>query len=50
MQVDPVGRPAQENVNALLKPFTGVTVKVVVAAVPPVTERVDGDAESVKLG
>jgi len=50
VQVDPVGKPEQEKVSVWLKPFAGVTVKVVLALCPPATVNVEDEAESAKLG
>jgi hypothetical protein len=48
--VTPVGRPATASVGLPLKPFTGVTVSVLVPDAPCVTLMLAGDAARVKLG
>lgn len=48
--VTPVGNPAMVRFTALAKPFTGVTVMVLVADVPCVTLKVFGAAARVKVG
>lgn len=45
--VTPVGRPVVENVTLPLKPFSGVTVIVLVAVAPCSTVMLVGDAASV---
>ena len=48
--VTPLGSPVAVNDMLPLNPFSGVTEMVSVALLPCVTERVDADGESVKLG
>ena len=48
--VTPLGRPVAANETLPLNPFSGVTVTVSVALLPCVTESVDAEGESVKLG
>ena len=50
MQTEPAGSPEHAKFSVLLKPFTGVMVRVVAAAVPPVTDKVECVAPRVKLG
>src|SRR6185436_14813251 len=49
-QVTPLGRPVHDRVTALLKPFTEVTVQVLVALPPWAADRLDGLQETVKSG
>lgn len=44
------GNPEQEKLTAELKPYSGVTVIVVVPLCPAVTEMAEGEAETEKLG
>jgi len=48
--VTPLGRPEADKLTVLLKPFCGVTVMVLVLAVPCVMPRLVGDAERAKFG
>jgi hypothetical protein len=48
--VTPLGRPEADKLTLPLKPFTGLTVMVLVPLLPCVTERLAGDAESEKSG
>jgi hypothetical protein len=50
LAVTPEGRPEADRLTLLLKPFTGLTVIVLVPLPPCVTETLVGDAESVKFG
>src|SRR6266850_6566399 len=47
--VTPLGRPDADKLTLLLKPFSGVTVMVLVPVVPRVIVKLFGDAERVKL-
>jgi hypothetical protein len=44
-QVVSVGRPPQLRLVALAKPFVEVTVMVVTAVAPPLSELLDGESE-----
>jgi len=48
--VTPVGNPAKDRAGVPVKPFTGVTVSMLVPDVPCVTLRLAGAAAKVKLG
>jgi hypothetical protein len=48
--VTPPGRPDADKLTPLLKPFCGVTVIVLVPAVPCVIVKLLGDAERAKCG
>jgi hypothetical protein len=48
--VTPLGRPLAVNVTLPVNPFSGVTVTVSVALLPCVTESVEAERDSVKLG
>lgn len=48
--VTPLGVPVAVNVTLPVNPFAGVTVTVSVALLPCVTESVDAERDSVKLG
>jgi hypothetical protein len=48
--VTPLGKPEAESVTLPLNPFSGVTEIVSVALLPCVTESVDAEGASVKLG
>ena len=48
--VTPLGSPVAANDTLPLNPFSGVTEMVSVALLPCVTESVDAECESVKLG
>ena len=45
--VTPLGRPEADKLTLLLKPFSGVTVMVLVPLVPWTTLRLLGEVESV---
>ena len=47
--VTPVGRPEAARVTLPLNPLSGVTVTVSVPLLPPVTDKLGADGESVKL-
>lgn len=48
--VTPAGRPEADKVTAPVNPPEGVTVTVLLPLVPCVTVKLEGEAESVKLG
>jgi hypothetical protein len=48
--VTPLGSPDADKLTLPLKPFTGLTVTVLVPLPPCVTETLVGDADSEKLG
>lgn len=48
--VTPLGNPEADKLTLLLKPLDGVTVMVEVPLALWLTDRLEGDAESVKLG
>ena len=48
--VTPLGRPDAVKATVPVKPFSGVTVTVSVALLPCVTESVEAESPSVKLG
>ena len=48
--VTPLGRPEAAKVTLPVKPFSGLTVIVLVALLPCVTDRLFGDGERVKFG
>ena len=48
--VTPLGRPDAVKATVPVKPFSGVTVTVSVALLPCITESVEADGASVKLG
>lgn len=48
--VTPLGRPDADKLTFPVKPFSGVTVIVVVPLAPCVTDKLLGEAESEKLG
>lgn len=50
VQEEPDGRPEHAKESVWLNPFVGVTVRVVVAFCPPVTESVEGEAARLKEG
>ena len=47
--VAPLGRPEAESATALLKPFTGLTVIVLVPVLPCTMETLEGAAVRLKL-
>lgn len=50
LAVTPLGRPEAESVTDPVKPFEGATVIVLLPFVPCFTVRLEGEAESEKLG
>ena len=50
LAVTPKGKPEADRVTLPVNPPEGVTVMVLLALLPCVTETLDGEAESVKFG
>jgi hypothetical protein len=50
LAVTPAGRPEADKLTLPLNPLVGLTVMVLLALLPCVTETLAGDAESVKFG